>query len=79
MSQNLVKKMVGQKTTLRGQNHYGQWRDILPTNLADILEHQNVDETDDDELDLNDDTGWDSDNYDEESDCDVESDDKFDG
>ena len=38
---------------------------ILPTNLADILEHQNVDETDDDELDLNDDTGWDSDNYDE--------------
>ena len=35
----------------------------LPTNLADILEHQNVDETDDDELDLNDDTRWDSDNY----------------
>ena len=31
--------------------------DILPTNLADILEHQNVDETEDDELDLNDDTG----------------------
>ena len=31
--------------------------DILPTNLADILKHQNVDETEDDELDLNDDTG----------------------
>ena len=31
--------------------------EILPTNLADILEHQNVDETEDDELDLNDDTG----------------------
>ena len=41
--------------------------DILPTNLADILEHQNVDETDDDELDLNDDTGWDSDNYDKKN------------
>ena len=40
--------------------------DILPTNLADILDHQNVDETDDDELDLNDNTGWDSDTYDEE-------------
>ena len=53
--------------------------DILPTNLADILGHQKVDKTDDDELDLNDDTGWDSDNYDEEIDCDVDSDDEFDG
>ena len=53
--------------------------EILPTNLADILEHRNVDETDDGELDLNDDTGWDSDNYDEEIDCDVDKDDKFDG
>ena len=34
--------------------------DILPTNLADILKHKNEDETDDDEQDSNDDTGWDS-------------------
>ena len=47
-------------------------------NLADILEHQNVDETDDDQLDLNENTGWDSDNYDEEIDCDVDSDDTLD-
>ena len=53
--------------------------DILPTNLTDILEHQNVDETDDDKVDLNGDTGWDSDNYDQEIDCDVDSDDEFDG
>ena len=56
---------------------YG-WPHILPTNLADILEHQNVDKTDNDELDLNDDTGWDSDNYDEEIDCDVDSAGEFD-
>ena len=42
-------------------------RGMLPTNLGDILEHQNVDETDDDELELNDDTGWDSNNYDQEN------------
>ena len=53
--------------------------DILPTNLTDILEHQNVDETDDDELDLNDDTGWDSGNYGKKIDCDVDSNNKFDG
>ena len=53
--------------------------DILPTNLADILEHQNVDETDDDELDLSDDTGWDSDNYDEEIELYIDSGDEFDG
>ena len=47
-------------------------------NLADILEHQNVDETDDDQLDLNENTGRDSDNYDEEIDCDVDSDDTLD-
>ena len=47
--------------------------DTLPTNLADIMEHQNVDETD-----LNDNTGWGSDNYVKESHCDVDSDDKFD-
>ena len=52
-------------------------KDILPTNLTDILEHQNIDETDDDELDLNDDTGWERDNYDEEIDCDF-SDNEFD-
>ena len=52
--------------------------DILPTNLADILEHENADENDDDELDLNSDTGQDSDNYDEEIDCDVDSDNEFD-
>ena len=53
--------------------------DILPTNLADILEYQILDGTDNDELDLNDDTGWDSDNYDEEIDCNVDSDDVFHG
>ena len=47
--------------------------DTLSTNLADIMEHQNVDETD-----LNDNTGWSSDNYVKESHCDVDSDHKFD-
>ena len=51
--------------------------DILPTNLTDILEHQNVYKTDNYELDLNDDTGWESDNYDKKIDCDVNSDDEF--
>ena len=51
--------------------------DILSTNLTDILEYQNVDESNDDELDLNDDTRWDNDNYEEEIDCHVESDDEF--
>ena len=46
--------------------------------LADILEHQNVDKSDDDDLDLNDDTGWDNDNYDEKIDCNANSDDEFD-
>ena len=53
--------------------------DILPTNLTDILEHQNVYKTDNYELDLNDNTGWESDNYDKKIDCDVNSDDEFDG
>ena len=79
MSQNLVKKMVSQKNHVEGLEPLWTMGDMLCTSLADILEHQNVDETDDDELYLNDDTGWDSDNYDEESDCDVESDDEFDG
>ena len=52
--------------------------DILPTNLVGILEHQNVDEIDDDELDLSDNTWWDRDNYDEEIDCDVDCDEEFD-
>ena len=56
---------------------YG-WPHILPTNLADILEHKNGGETVNAELDLNDDTGWDSNNYDEEIDCDVGSADEFD-
>ena len=47
--------------------------DTLSTNLADIMEHQNVDETD-----LNDNTGWSSDNYVKESHCDVDSDHKLD-
>ena len=47
--------------------------DTLSTNLADIMEHQNADETD-----LNDNTGWSSDNYVKESHCDVDSDHKFD-
>ena len=51
---------------------------LLPTNLSDILEHQNVDETNDEELDLNGDTGWDSDDYDKESACDVDSGYRFD-
>ena len=41
--------------------------DVLPTNLADILDHHNVDKTDDDELNLNNNIGWDSDNTDEEN------------
>ena len=48
--------------------------DILPTNLVGILEQQNVDEIDDDELNLSDNTGWDRDNYDKEIDCDIDSD-----
>ena len=51
-------------------------RDILPTNLTDTLDHQNGDEND--ELDLNDDTRWDSDDCDKETDCGVDSDDKLD-
>ena len=50
----------------------------MPTNLADILEHKNGGKTVNAELDLNDDTGWDSNNYDEEIDCDVGSADEFD-
>ena len=50
--------------------------DILPTNLPDTLEHQNLHKRDDDEMNLNGDTGWDSDNYEEEIDCDVDSDDE---
>ena len=30
---------------------------ILPNNLSDILEHQNLDQTNDDKIDINDDTG----------------------
>ena len=75
----LSKKNGWTKNHVEGLEPLWTMGDILPTNLADILEHQNVDESDDDELDLNDDAGWDSDNYDEESDCDVESDDEFDG
>ena len=51
--------------------------DLLPTNSADILEHQNTNETDKDELDFNDDSGWHSDKYDKEIDCDVHGDGKF--
>lgn len=43
-------------------------RDILLTNLVDILEYTNVNTTNNDELDLNGNTGWDSDNYDKEID-----------
>ena len=43
-------------------------RDILLTNLVDILEYANVNTTNNDELDLNGNTGWDSDNYDKEID-----------
>ena len=46
--------------------------------MADILEHQNVDGSDDDDLDLNDNTGWDNNNYDEEIDCNANSNDEFD-
>ena len=53
--------------------------DVLPTILADILEHPNVNETDDDELHLNDNTGWKSNIYDEEINWYVDSDNKFDG
>ena len=53
--------------------------DILPTKLADSLDHQKVDETDDDEVDLSDDNGWGSDSYYKEINCDVDSDDEFDG
>ena len=42
--------------------------DILLTNLVDILEYTNVNTTNNDELDLNGNTGWDSDNYDKEID-----------
>ena len=52
--------------------------DLLPTNLTDILEHQNINETNEDELDFNDDSGWHSDKYDKEIDCDVHGDGKFD-
>ena len=41
-------------------------RDILLTNLVDILEYTNVNTTNNDELDLNGNTGWESDNYDKE-------------
>ena len=43
-------------------------RDILLTNLVDNLEYTNVNTTNNDELDLNGNTGWDSDNYDKEID-----------
>lgn len=43
-------------------------RDILLTNLVDNLEYTNVNTTNNDELDLNSNTGWDSDNYGKEID-----------
>lgn len=43
-------------------------RDILLTNLVDNLEYTNVNTTNNDELDLNGNTGWDSDNYGKEID-----------
>lgn len=52
--------------------------DLLTTNSTDILEHRNINETDDDELELNSDTGWGSDKYDKEFNCDVHGDDEFD-
>ena len=52
--------------------------DLLTTNLTDILEHRNINETDDNELELNSDTGWRSDKYDKEFNCDVHGDDEFD-
>ena len=45
--------------------------------LSRHLKHQNTEETDDDDLDLNDNTGWDSDKYDKEIDCDIHSDEEY--
>ena len=45
--------------------------------LSRHLKHQNTEETDDDDLHLNDNTGWDSDRYDKEIGCDIHSDEEY--
>ena len=72
-------KIVGKKNQYEVLEIFRTMGDVLPTSLADILEHPNVNETDDDELHLNDDTGWENDNYDKGINCYVDSDNKFDG
>ena len=76
-----VLKLSEENGSTKNHNEVRQpsWKtvDLLPTNLADILEHQNTDVIDDDEFDLNHDTRWSSDKYDKEIDCNVHSDDEF--
>lgn len=50
----------------------------IPTNLTDMLKNSSLGDIDDNEFDLNDNSGWDSDNHDKDFVWNVNSEDEFD-